>query len=178
MVTESIIENIIICNPKQVEVSSGAVEFRWVCGTGYAKYFGIDNGKKADLINLSEPIQKVLQIPVNKDLRNGIGHNNYKYDGLMQTITTFDYRRGNRIKLQESLMDVALDCIGLAKASVILGEVVLFILGQELWAEDMHSTIYPRFYKRVWSYDKCPCGSGMKYKKCYRNDITTMKPVS
>jgi hypothetical protein len=50
----------------------------------------------------------------------------------MQTITTFDYRRGNRIKLQESLMDVALDCIGLAKASVILGEVVLFILGQEL----------------------------------------------
>ena len=132
MVTESIIENIIICNPKQVEVSSGAVEFRGVCGTGYAKYFGIDNGKKADLINLSEPIQKVLQIPVNKDLRNGIGHYNYKYDGLMQTITTFDYRRGNRIKLQESLMDVALDCIGLAKTSVILGEVVLFILGQEL----------------------------------------------
>lgn len=69
---------------------------------------------------------------MNKDLRNGIGHYNYKYDGLMQTITTFDYRRGNRIKLQESLMDVALDCIGLAKASVILGEVVLFILGQEL----------------------------------------------
>ena len=106
MVTESIIENIIICNPKQVEVSSGAVEFRGVCGTGYAKYFGIDNGKKADLINLSEPIQKVLQIPVNKDLRNGIGHNNYKYDGLMQTITTFFDRqhvvRNSIVKVNDS----------------------------------------------------------------------------
>lgn len=152
--------------------------FRGAHGTDYVKYVGMDNGKKADLINISEPIQKALQIPVNKDLRNGIGHNNYKYDGLTQTITTFDYRRRNRIKLQTSLMEVALDCLGLARTSVVLGEVVLFILRQELRAEDMHSAIHPRFYKKVGSNDRCPCGSGMKYKKCCRNDITTMKLVS
>lgn len=111
--------------------------FRGVRGTDYAKYVGMDNGKKADLINISEPVQKALKIPVNKDIRNGIGHNNYKYDGLTQTITTFDYRRRNRIKSQISLMDVALDCLGLARATVIFGEVILFILRQELRDENI-----------------------------------------
>lgn len=102
--------------------------FRGTQGSDYAKYVGMDNGKKADLINNAEPIQKTLRIPVNKDLRNGIGHNNYKYDGLTQAITTFDYRRRNRIKMQTSLMEVALDCLGLARAAVVFGEILLFIL--------------------------------------------------
>ena len=135
--------------------------FRGVRGTDYAKYVGMDNGKKADLINISEPVQKALKIPV---IRNGIGHNNYKYDGLTQTITTFDYRRRNRIKSQISLMDVALDCLGLARATVIFGEVILFILRQELRDENMRSAIHPRYYKKAGPNDKCPCGSGFKYK--------------
>lgn len=152
--------------------------FRGVRGTDYEKYVGMDNGKKADLINNTEPIQKALKIPVNKDLRNGIGHNNYKYDGLEQNITTFDYRRKNRVKSQTSLMNVALDCLGLVKTAVVLGELLLFILRQELRAENMHSAIHPRFYKKVGQNDRCPCGSGIKYKKCCRNDISTMKLVN
>lgn len=151
--------------------------FRGARGSDYAKYVGMDNGKKADLINNAEPIQKTLRIPVNKDLRNGIGHNNYKYDGLTQTITTFDYRRRNRIKMQTSLMEVALDCLGLARAAVVFGEILLFILRQELRADNMHSAIHPRFYKKVGQNDRCPCGSGLKYKKCCRNDIGEMKPI-
>lgn len=152
--------------------------FRGARGTDYAKYVGMDNGKKADLINNGEPIQKVLKIPVNKDLRNGIGHNNYKYDGLTQTITTFDYRKRNRVKMQTSLMEVALDCLGLARTAVILGEILLFILRQELQVDNMHSVIHPRFYKKVGQNDKCPCGSGMKYKKCCRNDLSTMMQIN
>ena len=152
--------------------------FRGAKGSDYAKYVGLDNGKKADLINNTEPIQMILRIPVNKNLRNGIGHNNYKYDGLTQTITTYDNRRRNRIKMQTSLMDVAVDCLGLAKSAVVFGEILLFILRQELRADNMHSTIHPRFYKRVGQNDRCPCGSGLKYKKCCRNDLSMMKLVN
>ena len=152
--------------------------FKGVRGTDYVKYVGMDNGKKADLINTHEPIQRILKIPVSKDLRNGIGHNNYKYDGLTQTIITFDYRKRNKEKMRTNLMDVALDCLGLARTSVIFGEILLFILRQELRTENMHSAIHPRFYKKVDRNDRCPCGSGMKYKKCCRNDIDAMKPVN
>lgn len=149
--------------------------FRGVRGSDYEKYIGMDNGKKADLINLSEPIQKAIKLPVNKDLRNGIGHNNYKYDGLTQNIITFDYRRSNCVRLQMSLMDVAIDCLDLARASVIFGEVILYILRQELIGDDVHSSLHPKYYKKVEPNDKCPCGSNIKYKKCCRNDVTSMK---
>ena len=119
-----------------------------------------------------------MKIPVNKDLRNGIGHNNYKYDGMTQIITTFDYRIRNRVKMQTSVMEVALDCLGLAKTAVIFGEILLFILRQELRVENIHSAIHPRFYKKVGRNDKCPCGSGIKYKKCCRNDLNTMKQLN
>lgn len=151
--------------------------FRGGRGSNYTKYVGMDNGKKAELIDNTGPIQKIMRMPVNKDLRNGIGHFNYKYDGLTQTITTFDYRRRNRIKSQISLMDVALDCLGLARTAVIFGDIILFILRQELRADNMHSVIHPRFYKKVGPNDKCPCGSGFKYKKCCKNELNNMKLI-
>ena len=80
--------------------------------------------------------------------------------------------------MQTSLMDVALDCLGLARAAVVFGEILLFILRQELRADNMHSVIHPRFYKKVGQNDSCPCGSGLKYKKCCRNDIGEMKPIN
>lgn len=152
--------------------------FRGPRGTDYEKYISLDNGKKMELINESAPIQNHLNLPVDKDLRNSIGHNNFKFDGLTQTITIFDYRRNNEVKKQMSLMKVALDCLGLAKSSVIFGEILLFVLRQELRSKNLHSAIHPRFYVNVGRNDKCPCGSGVKYKDCCRQDISEMKLVN
>lgn len=35
-------------------------------------------------------MQELIDISANKFLRNGIGHNNLKYDGITQNITAFE----------------------------------------------------------------------------------------
>lgn len=137
----------------------------------YHKYLILDNGMKLNMLNATEALQGLVDIPANKSLRNGIGHNNIKYDGITQIITAFDLKDHSLIKFQGRLMDVAIDCLGLAKSAIIMSEIILFILRHEFRAENVRSIIHPRFYKGAQPNDKCPCGSGLKYKKCCRNDV-------
>ena len=140
----------------------------------YVRYMNLDNGKKADLIvQPRERVQAILNIPVNKNLRNAITHNTYKYDGLTQTITIYDQKSGSRVNMTISLMDMALDCIGLARSIVLFAEMLLFILRRE--EEECHSIIHPRYYKNLGRNDPCPCGSGKKYKNCCMKDIETLE---
>jgi hypothetical protein len=137
----------------------------------YSKYVALDSGLKLEKLQSSEPLQQLLNIPANRFLRNGIGHNNVRYDGLTQTITVLDQKNPSKIKLTESLMDMAVDCIGLVKATVLMAEILLFIIRQEARSENIHSIIHPRFYIKVGPNDKCPCGSGIKFKKCCKSEI-------
>lgn len=150
-------------------------EYRGVKGPDYVRFIRLDNGKKLEFVNYAEDIQKALNVPADKDLRNGIGHNNYKYNSLTQTIITYDLKKRNKVRFQGSLIETAEDCIGLARASVVMAEILLFILRQEVRSDGLHSAIHPRFYKKVEQNDKCPCGSGMKYKRCCKRDIEEMK---
>lgn len=137
------------------------------------RYFGLDNGKKADLIIQFEPVQSQLQIPVNRQLRNSLVHNTFKYDGLEQMITAYDQKNPTQVNLRISLLDLAVDCIRLARATVLMGELLLFILRLE--DADHHSIIHPRYYKNLQRNDKCPCGSGKKYKVCCMKDIDSVQ---
>jgi hypothetical protein len=140
----------------------------------FHKYQILANGKKLEKLNTSESLQKAVNIPADSSLRNGIGHNNYKYDGITQTVTAFDLKDPSLIKYQSSLMEVAVDCIGLAKSSVIIAEIILYLLRHEFRKEGVHSIMHPRFYKGAEPNGKCPCGSGIKYKKCCRNELEKM----
>lgn len=137
----------------------------------FHRYLILDNGMKLNKLNVTEQMQKLIDIPANKFLRNGIGHNNVKYDGITQIITAYDLKDPSVIKYQGNLMEVAVDCIGLAQSAVILSEILLFILRQEFRKENVRSIIHPRFYRNIQPNDKCPCGSGIKYKKCCRNEV-------
>jgi len=141
----------------------------------FARYMALDNGMKLEKIQVSEPMQYALNIPANRFLRNAIGHNNVKYDGLTQMITVFDQKEQKAIKLEKSLMEMAIDCIGLTRSSVIMAEIMLFILRQELRDKNLSSIIHPRFYKKAQPNAKCPCGSNLKYKKCCMSDIESLK---
>lgn len=140
----------------------------------YSRYIALDNGMKLEKVQLYEPLQQLLNIPANRFLRNGIGHNNIKYDGLSQTITAFDLKNPSKAKLTRSLIDMAIDCIGLSKAAVLMAEIMLFIIRQEVRSENIHTIIHPRFYKKVEPNDKCPCGSNIKYKKCCKDEIESI----
>lgn len=76
-----------------------------------------------------------------------------------------------KINYQDSLMNVAVDCLGLTKTAIILSEIILYLLRLEFRTEGIYSIIHPRFYKGAQSNDKCPCGSGAKYKKCCKNEV-------
>lgn len=140
-------------------------------------YRSIDNGTRLNKFNESEKYQRTLELPANRFLRNGIGHNNIKYDGITQNITAYDLKKQNKVNFQDNLLNVAVDCLGLVKSAVVMSEMILFLLRQEFRFENVHSIIHPRFYKNAKVNDACPCGSGKKYKKCCMNDVesTTRK---
>lgn len=138
----------------------------------YDRYRAVENGKRAELIEINEPMQRLVRIPADRFLRNAISHNTYKYDGLAQIITAYDQRDPQKINVQLSLLDMAVNCLGLARSAVVISEIVLFILRQE--DTSVHSAIHPRYYKDPGRNDKCPCGSNKKFKNCCMPDIQSM----
>lgn len=136
----------------------------------FVKYLHINNGKRLEKNQNNEPIQRILSIPANKDLRNGIGHNNVKYDGIEQIISILDKNK-SVTKVKMSLNDMALDCVGLTRTAVLLAEIVLFLLREVLREEGIKSIINPDIYRNTLPNEKCPCGSNIKYKKCCRSDV-------
>ena len=140
----------------------------------YEWFLVLDHGMKIERLQRQECIQSIVDFPGNRLLRNGIGHNNIKYDGISQTITAYDKKDPSVVTLQISLMEMALECIRLARSSVILAEIVLFILRREYSDENNHFIIAPRFYSDTGPYDKCPCGSGLGYKWCCKKYVDSV----
>ena len=137
----------------------------------FMRYQVLDNGMKLNKIQTAEIMQKTIEIPANKFLRNGIGHNNIKYDGITQKVSAFSQKEHNKAVFETSLMDMSVECIGLAKSSVLIAEILLFMISKELRQEGVHSIMHPRFYVNAEPNSKCPCGSNYKYKKCCRLDV-------
>lgn len=68
-------------------------------------------------------------------------------------------------------MSVAIDCMGLAKTVIIYAEIILYLLRLEFRKGEVRIIIHPRFYKNSFPNDKCPCSSGIKYKKCCMHEV-------
>ena len=137
-------------------------------------YRKLDNGTRANKIVDKEIMQGFVDIPANRLLRNGIGHNSVIYDGVTQNISVLEMKKNGKVVFRTNLMNMAIDCLGLAKSSVILSEIILFLLREELRRDRIKTLIHPSFYKGVEPNKKCPCGSGIKYKKCCKNDYESL----
>lgn len=135
-------------------------------------YRNLANGKRLEFLDLHEPFQQIIAIPANSKLRNGIGHNNIKYDGTSQTISILNKKDYENVIEKISLIDFAVDCIGLMKSAVIMSEIILALIRYDKQKEGIKSIISPQLYsKKISPNDKCPCGSGIKYKKCCKHDL-------
>jgi len=144
------------------------------CARDLSWFRTLNNGTRINLYNKNEVFQQLIDLPANRLLRNGIGHNNIKYDGVTQMITAYDQKVPEKVTVEMSLMDMAIDCIGMVKAAVILSEMILFLLREEFRREDITTIIHPRFYKDIKPNDKCPCGSFKKYKKCCKFEVESI----
>lgn len=134
-------------------------------------YMILDNGLKINKLSETEMFQKMIIMPSNSYLRNGIGHNNYNYDGIMQRVIAYDLKNPDIVKYEGCLMDVAKSCIEMAKSIVYLSETILFLMRREFRKDGISSIMHPRFYNKAQVNDLCPCGSGKKYKKCCMNGV-------
>lgn len=141
-------------------------------GTRNLKWYRLlDNGTRVNKIDTNEYFQKIVNLPAKVKLRNGIGHNNFSYDGITQTVKTYNLKNKQKIEYEESLMSIAIDCLNLAKSSIIFSEIILFFMRTIYDKDGIHTIIHPDFYRKTSAYDNCPCGSGLKYKRCCEKTI-------
>ena len=137
-------------------------------------YRSLDNGTRINKFNTNEPFQKIISFTGNRYIRNGIGHNNIGFNGVSQIITSYDLKDPNKVTAEISLMEMAIDCIGMAKTAVILSEMILFLLREEYRKDNITTIRHPRFYKNTRPNEKCPCGSSIKYKKCCKTEVDSI----
>ena len=137
-------------------------------------FLSLDNGMKLLRSQTNEFLQSAVALPGDRNLRNGIGHNNIKYDGLTQTITAYELKPPYKEHIF-SLSEIAIDCLKIAKSTVVLSEIILFLLRYE-YGKDGISTLLPiEFYDGVNLYDICPCGSSQKYKWCCKQSVEQVR---
>lgn len=127
----------------------------------------LPKGKRIEHIDQDEIFFKLTNFKLDNHLRNSIGHNDYKYDGINQQIVYDNNGELRKIYLAE----FALTCIDLINSILVFEEIlyqvrkVEYILNGDIpiiSAEDSK--------KEQGRNEPCLCGSGLKYKKCCLNN--------
>ena len=137
----------------------------------YDTYLNKGKGNKYLWLDESEPIQSRLTLPNSSSIRNGIGHNLFNYDPISQLLVYIDKKNGKEKTIELSLMDMAIECCELAKTATIMSELILFLLRRSERERGNHFSTHLFLYDNLGPNEKCPCGSGKKYKKCCWNDM-------
>lgn len=129
---------------------------------------GTNKGKRAEYVTNRESFTKMMQINLNSQLRNSIGHNDYKYNGIDQVITYIPNPKTPSKSKNIYLLEFAIDCMKLVKGLIICDEILYQIRKIQYLHEGCIPKVTPKdFYQKVGRNEKCPCGSGEKYKKCH-----------
>lgn len=119
----------------------------------------------------------IISLPRNR-IRNSIGHFSTEFDGVTQVIRFIDTHKGETREECISLLQFAVLCIENFHTCFYLSEIIYhlrkwycimcgdipFLPNTDITSE--LNTTSTRFHKKVGRNDPCPCGSGIKYKKC------------
>ena len=128
---------------------------------------GRNKGNRFKFINNDEKFCSILDLNVNIKLRNAIGHNDYKFDPITQII---EYLPNQSSKDAETiyLLEFAGLCLDLTKSLLILEEMIYGIEIYSYLDKGIRPTVNTnQIHSKVGRNEKCPCGSGKKYKKCH-----------
>lgn len=126
--------------------------------------------KKYHYCNNSEQYTKELRVKLNSKLRNAIGHNDVNYNTISQEIIyTPDPK--NRAKQEKTyLLEFENEAVQLFEAIAVISEYLYRLREFEMIKNGdiplpQNSNISP--FGKVGRNQPCPCGSGLKYKKCH-----------
>ena len=126
-----------------------------------------NKGNKIKYLDKNNFFANIFNMKSNSnELRNAIGHNDYTYDGIKQVL---HYKRNKKDNTVDKvfLLDIAMECINLMRSVYIL----TFIIYELLRYENSKINLHNLFYQNAKSQNRCPCGSGIKYSKCCKNNV-------
>lgn len=141
-------------------------------GEDFADFQNKSNGIKIKDVFNSEFFGETLGIaPDMNVLRNGIGHNNYTYDGMNQILDYIPNPKKSDVHQRLYLLEIAQRCLKLMRSAVIL-EFYIYELLREYYRTDEEDMSLPIWiYKGISTQKHCPCGSGKKYGKCCKGKL-------
>ena len=116
----------------------------------------------------NELYTKELRVIINTDLRNAIGHDDFKYNSVTQEIVYFPNPADRSKEDTAYLLEFENEVVHLFQAIIVVSE-YLYRLDEFEMIKNGHIPISPNQpqYKKVGRNEPCPCGSGLKYKKCH-----------
>jgi hypothetical protein len=141
-----------------------------------------NKGNILKLIDEDGQVGSLICNILNSDIRNSIGHYSYSSneiaDSYGQTIV-FENPYSKEVPEKRSLLQICYDIWHMYKSLGIFNEIIHHIEIQLLAKEGIHPSFMnnPDLFKRltstpkVYPNDPCPCGSGLKYKKCCGRNI-------
>ena len=118
----------------------------------------------------TEIYAKNLNLITNSKLRNAIGHNDAKYDTNTQKITYIPNSKDQSKYLEIFLLEFESEVIKLFQSILVISEYLYRLREFSLLKEgviplDLGMTSVKS--KKIGRNEKCPCGSGLKYKFCH-----------
>lgn len=117
-----------------------------------------------------EKFTGALDVIINQKLRNAIGHNDVSYDCLTQEITYVPDPK-NRLKKEKTyLLEFENEAVHLFQAITVISEYLYRVCEIEMIKNGYVPLPLDQGlaqFKKVGRNAPCPCGSGLKYKRCH-----------
>lgn len=134
------------------------------------KYIALSKANRFHYCDETEQYTKELQVILNSKLRNAIGHNDVEYDAITQKITYIPNPKDRTKKETAYLLEFENEAIHLFQAITVISEYLYRLREIEMIENDhvplpVDQGLTP--FKKVGRNEPCPCGSGLKYKKCH-----------
>ena len=117
----------------------------------------------------SEVYIEKLNLQVDTQLRNAIGHNDVEYYPLTQKITYIPDPKNRSKKMTKYLLEFETEAIHMIQAIIVIDEYLYRLREIDLMNKGhipINSFNTMGKSVKVGRNDLCPCGSGKKYKKC------------
>lgn len=135
-------------------------------------FISATKAKRFHLYNTGEMYMRTIDAKYNQKLRNAIGHNDVEYDTSHQSIIYIPDPKKRDKKLKEYLLEFEIEALSMFQAILVISEYLYRLRELELLLKGvvpLHVDFPTKTRQRVKIYpnDKCPCGSGFKYKKCH-----------
>lgn len=136
------------------------------------KYINATKANRFHLYNSDEIYMRTLAVRYNQKLRNAIGHNDVDYDNGTQNIIYIPDPKKRDKKKSEYLLEFEIEALSMFESVLIISEYLYRIRELELLNKGViplpvDFTTKTMRKEKIYPNEKCPCGSGLKYKKCH-----------